>query len=107
MIFNSTSRSRALGGGLLLWRDGFLNSTNMEEELGLHSRYSDWLRAGRSRGRGSSPGSVKNFLFSTSSRPAVGSTQPPIQWVPGTLSPGVKRSGREADHSPPAIAEVK
>jgi len=25
--------------------------------------------------------------------------QPPIQWVPGTLSPGVKLSRREADHS--------
>jgi hypothetical protein len=52
-------------------------------------------------------GGVKNFLFSTSSRPALGPTQPPIQWVPGALSPGVKRPGREADHSPPAITEVK
>jgi hypothetical protein len=34
-------------------------------------------------------------------------TQPPIQWVPGALSPGVKRPGREVDHSPPASAEVK
>jgi hypothetical protein len=25
----------------------------------------------------------------------------------GALSPGVKRQGREADHSPPTIAEVK
>jgi hypothetical protein len=33
----------------------------------------------------------KNFIFSTSSRSAPGSTQPPIQWVPGALSPGVKR----------------
>jgi len=32
------------------------------------------------------------------SRTALGSTQPPIQWVPGALSLGVKRSGREADH---------
>jgi hypothetical protein len=31
----------------------------------------------------------------------------PIQWVPGTLSPVVKRQGREADHSPPTISEVK
>jgi hypothetical protein len=37
----------------------------------------------------------------------VGPTQPPIQWVPGTLSLGVKRSGRKADHSPPSSAEVK
>jgi hypothetical protein len=46
-------------------------------------------------------------IFSTSFRPALGSTQSPIQWVPGALSPGVKRPGREADHSPLASAEVK
>jgi hypothetical protein len=28
-------------------------------------------------------------------------------WVPGALSSGVKRLGCEADHSPPASAEVK
>jgi hypothetical protein len=71
------------------------------------SWYSDWLRVGRPRGRSSSPGRVKNFLFSTSSRPALGSTQPPIQWVPGALSLGVKRPGREANHSLPTSAEVK
>jgi hypothetical protein len=71
------------------------------------SRYSDWLRAVRSRGRSSSPGRVKNFLFSTSPRPALGSTQPPIQWVPWALSPWVKRPRREADHSSPTSAEVK
>jgi hypothetical protein len=26
---------------------------------------------------------VMNFHFSMSSRPALGSTQPPVQWVPG------------------------
>jgi hypothetical protein len=41
----------------------------------------------------------KNILFSITSRPALGSTQPPIKWVPG-----VKRQGREADHSPPTGA---
>jgi hypothetical protein len=41
------------------------------------------------QGSGSpSPGRVKNFLFSISSRPALGSTQPPIKWVPGALSRG-------------------
>jgi hypothetical protein len=30
-------------------------------EPGQRSRYSDWLRAGRPRGRSSSPGSVKIF----------------------------------------------
>jgi hypothetical protein len=48
-----------------------------------------------------------NFLFTTASRMALGPTQPPIQWVPGALSLGVKRPGREADHSPPSSAEVK
>jgi hypothetical protein len=47
------------------------------------------------------------FLFTTESRPALGLTQPPIQWVPGALSLGVKRPRREADHSPPSSAEVK
>jgi hypothetical protein len=47
------------------------------------------------------------FLYFTSSRPALGLTQPPVQWVPGALSPGVTRPGREADHSPPPSAMVK
>jgi len=38
------------------------------------------------------------FLFTTVSRPALRPTQPPIQWVPGALSLGVKR---------PSSAEVK
>jgi hypothetical protein len=36
-----------------------------------------------------------------------GADQHPIQWVPGTLSPGVKRLLREAGYSPPTSAEVK
>jgi hypothetical protein len=71
------------------------------------SRYSDWLRGGRPRGWSSSPSRVKNFLLPMSSRPAVGSTQPPVEWVPGTLSSGVKQSGREADYSSQASAKVK
>jgi hypothetical protein len=46
------------------------------------------------------------FLFATASRPALGPTQPPIQWVPEALSLGVKRPGHEADQSPPSSAEV-
>jgi hypothetical protein len=41
------------------------------------------------------------------SRLALGPTQLHIQWVAGALFLGVKRPGREADHSPPSSAEVK
>jgi hypothetical protein len=71
------------------------------------SRDSDWLWGERERGRSSSPGRVKNFLSSASSRPALGFTQPPIQRVPEALSPVVKRPGREADHSSPINTEFK
>jgi hypothetical protein len=48
--------------------------------------------------RGSIPSRGRDFfLFATASRPTLGPTQPPIQWVPGVLSLGVKRLGREAD----------
>jgi hypothetical protein len=50
---------------------------------------------------------LRIFLFTTVSRPALGPTQPLIQWVPGVLSLGVKRPVREAAHSPPSGAEVK
>jgi hypothetical protein len=51
-------------------------------------------------------GRLKNYLFSMSSTQALGSTQPPIQWVPGGFSPSIKRPGREVDHSPTS-AEIK
>jgi hypothetical protein len=48
------------------------------------------------------------FPLTSVSSPALGPTQPPVQWVPGVLSPGVKaRPGRDADHSPPLSAEVE
>jgi hypothetical protein len=37
----------------------------------------------------------------------LGFTQPPIQWVPGALSLGIKRQRHKVDHSPPSSAEVK
>jgi hypothetical protein len=54
------------------------------------------IATGYGAGRG------KIFHFSTASRPALGPTQPPMQWVPG-----VERQGREADHSPTSGAEMK
>jgi len=47
------------------------------------------------------------LLFTTASTTALGPTQPPIKWVPVALSLGVKRPGREADHSTLTNAEVK
>jgi hypothetical protein len=41
--------------------------------------------------------------FSHLSRPALGSTKPPVQWVPG-LSRGKERPGRDAYPSPPSSA---
>jgi hypothetical protein len=58
-------------------------------------------------GWSSSPGRIKNFHFFMSSRPALGSTQPPIQCVTGALSPGVYWPWSEADNSPSTRAEVK
>jgi hypothetical protein len=43
--------------------------------------------------RGSIPTTGERiFPLASVSRPALGPTQPPVQWVPGVLSPGVKRS---------------
>jgi hypothetical protein len=39
------------------------------------------------------------------SRLALGPTQPPFQWVPEALSPGVKHLGLETDYSPPSSTE--
>jgi len=64
------------------------------------------LRAGRP-GFSSRQGQSWNFFFSTASRPALRPTQPPIQRVLGTLTPGVKRSGRDVNYSHPSSAEVK
>jgi hypothetical protein len=43
-------------------------------------------------------GKMRYFLFATASRPALGATQPPVQWVPGSLPPGLKRTECEPGH---------
>jgi hypothetical protein len=50
---------------------------------------------------------ISNYTLRTAFRPVLGLTQPPIQLVPGALSPRVMRPGRETDPSPPSSAEVK
>jgi hypothetical protein len=66
------------------------------------SRYGDWLQAGRLRNRSSSPGRVKNFLFSTS----TGSGAHPVSYSIGTG--GSFPEGKVAGAwSWPTSAEVK
>jgi hypothetical protein len=47
-----------------------------------------------------SPAGAKDFSLTSVSRPALRTTQPPVQWVPTVLSRGKARPGRDADHSP-------
>ena len=54
--------------------------------------------------RGSNPGGGRDFPHL--SRPALGPTQPPVQWLPGFFSRGKERPGRDADPSPPSSAVV-
>jgi hypothetical protein len=61
-------------------------------EQGLYHRYNDWLPAGRPRGCSSSPYKDMIFHLCTSSRPVLGSTQPPMQCIPVALFTG--KSGR-------------
>jgi hypothetical protein len=53
--------------------------------------------------RGSNPGGGDNVY--NLPRPALGPTQPPIQWIP-SLFPRVKQPGRGSDHPPAYRAEV-
>jgi len=47
------------------------------------------------------------FLYATVSGPALGPTQPPIQWIRSALFPAVKQLGCESDNLPPCNAKVK
>ena len=49
---------------------------------------------------------ILSFFFK-SAQTGLGPTQPPIQWVPQALFPGVKRPGCDPDHLPPFSSEDK
>jgi hypothetical protein len=67
----------------------FKHCTTMSMSQGSSVSISDWLRTGRP---GFDPRQEQRiFLLDSVSKPALGPTQPPVQWVPGVLSPGVKR----------------
>jgi hypothetical protein len=53
----------------------------------------------------SNPSWANILLYSSTSRPALGPTKPPIQVVPRSISKGIKRPGREADNSHPSSRE--
>jgi hypothetical protein len=83
---------------MILYRPTLRISVSIASDYGLDDRAIGVL----------SPAGAKDFPLASVSRPALGSTQPPVQWVPGVFSPGVKaRPGRDADHSPLSYAEVK
>jgi hypothetical protein len=53
------------------------------------------------------PARARDFSLLHSVQTGYEPKKPPIQWVAGPLSRGVKRPWREADHSPPSSIKVK
>ena len=70
----------------------------MDSSVGIATRYGlDCL--------GSNPSGRRDFPHL--SRPALGPTQPPVQWVPGVYRKGGgKRPRRDVDHPSPSSTEV-
>jgi hypothetical protein len=61
------------------------------------AQYSVWLQAGRPGDRGSIPGRGERiFPIASVSRPVLGPTQPPVQWI---LAGAKARLRRDADHT--------
>jgi hypothetical protein len=61
-------------------------------EPGYLSQYNVWLWTSLPGDRGSIPGRGERiFPLASLSRPALGPTQSPVQWIPGVLSPGLRR----------------
>jgi hypothetical protein len=68
----------------LLLRCLFHNARSGDSVVGIATGYG----LDEPGGRSSSPGSFKNFAFCTSSRPALGFTQPLNQLIPGNFPRG-------------------
>jgi hypothetical protein len=73
------------------------SSETLESYIITWCHWCDWVQTGR----------LKFDFFDTMSIPVLEPIQPPFQWVPRALSLGVKRPGRESNHSPPSRAEVE
>jgi hypothetical protein len=66
------------------------------------------IQTGRLRSRGSIPDKGQEIsLVCISSRPTLGPTQPPIQWVQEAVSLGLRQQKRETHHSHPSSGTVK
>jgi hypothetical protein len=52
-----------------------------------------------------SGGLVRDFFLLHSVQTTSGAHHPPMQWLPGDLSPGVKQLEREADYLPTSSAK--
>jgi hypothetical protein len=92
---------------LSVWKRRF--NDNRRRRWNVNLKYCVIIKVGLQRGRGNlacnlevlrfgvlgfdSRRGLGIFLFTTASRTSLGPTQPPIQWVPGVLSLGVKRPG--------------
>jgi hypothetical protein len=69
------------------------------------SQYSDWTTGWTTRVRFLAGAGI--LLLVTASKPALGLTHPPIQFVPRALTRGIKRPEREGHNSIPSSVEVK
>jgi hypothetical protein len=97
---NLTVRTFGLGETLTAFIVGFLlficlNYDTVSTEEVMHKYLIGLFLQPRTIGRSRfDPRQGQIFLLAPASRPALGPTQPPIQWVPGVLAPGVKQGRR-------------